>query len=129
MGNISYAQLKASQTFTGIQTIPQVVSTPAIITVTANAGTVTRSYRINNFTNSSAAAMTITMSTSGALDGEMVMVRVYDFSAVAQTITFVNTENSIATVPATSNGSTTLPNTIGFQYNSQTSKWRCVVSV
>ena len=110
-------------------TVPQIITTPATITVTTNAGTVTRVNRTNNFTNSSAAAMTVTMSTTSALDGDLVMVRIYDFSAVAQTITFVNTENSLTTVPATSNGSTTLPATIGFQYNGATSKWRCVVSV
>jgi hypothetical protein len=110
-------------------TTPQVITTPKTITVTTNAGTVTRANRINNFTNSSAAAMTITMSTTAALDGDMVQVRIYDFSAAAQTITWVNTENSSVTVPATSNGSTTLPLTVGFQYNSATSKWRCIGSV
>lgn len=109
-------------------TVPQIITTPATITVTTNAGTVTRVNRTNNFTNSSAAAMTVTMSTTSALDGDLVTVRIYDFSAVAQTITFVNTENSLTTVPVTSNGSTTLPATIGFQYNGATSKWRCVLS-
>jgi hypothetical protein len=113
---------------TGIMTNPQIVNTPATITVTTNAGTVTRANRINNFTNSSAAAMTITMSTTGALDGDMVVVRIKDFSAAAQTITWVNTENSTVTAPTTSNGSTTLPLTVGFMYNSATSKWRCIAS-
>ena len=115
--------------FGGIVTVPQIITTPATITVTANAGTVTRANRINKFTNSSAATMTITMSTTAALDGDMVQVRIYDFSAAAQTITWVNTENSSVTVPATSNGSTALPLTVGFQYNSATSKWRCIGSV
>ena len=110
-------------------TTPQVITTPATITVAANAGTVTRANRINKFTNSSAATMTITMSTTAALDGDLVQVRIYDFSAATQTITWVNTENSSVTVPATSNGSTTLPLTVGFQYNSATSKWRCIGSV
>lgn len=118
-----------TSTFGGIVTVPQIITTPATITVTANAGTVTRANRINKFTNSSAATMTITMSTTAALDGDMVQVRIYDFSAAAQTITWVNTENSSVTVPATSNGSTTLPLTVGFQYNSATSKWRCIGSV
>ena len=113
----------------GIVNAPQIINTPATITVAANAGTVTRANRINNFTNSSAAAMTITMSTTAALDGDMVQVRIYDFSAAAQTISWVNTENSTITVPTTSNGSTTLPLTVGFQYNSATSKWRCIGSV
>tara|TARA_R110002126_G_scaffold68046_10_gene172157 strand:+ start:3521 stop:3961 length:441 start_codon:yes stop_codon:yes gene_type:complete len=118
-----------TSTFGGIITTPQVITTPATITVAANAGTVTRANRINKFTNSSAATMTITMSTTSALDGDLVQVRIYDFSAVTQTITWVNTENSSITVPATSNGSTTLPLTVGFQYNSATSKWRCIGSV
>ena len=66
--------------------------------------------------------------TTGALDGDMVVVRIKDFSAAAQTITWVNTENSTATAPVTSNGSTTLPLTVGFMYNSATSKWRCIAS-
>ena len=114
---------------TTLITTPQVITTPATITVAANAGTVTRANRINKFTNSSAATMTITMSTTAALDGDLVQVRIYDFSAATQTITWVNTENSSITVPATSNGSTTLPLTVGFQYNSATSKWRCIGSV
>ena len=98
------------------------------VTVTTNAGTVSTSYRVSTFTNSSAATMTITMSTTGAIDGQMIMVRIYDFSAAAQTIAWVNTENSIVTAPTTSNGSTTLPLTVGFMYNGQTSKWRCIAS-
>lgn len=119
---------KASISNAGLVTAPQIINTPATVTVTTNAGTVTRANRINNFTNSSAAAMTITMSTTSAADGDIVMVRIKDFSAVAQTITWVNTENSTVTAPTTSNGSTTLPLTVGFQYNSATSKWRCVAS-
>lgn len=122
----SIARTDAAQTFTGIQTFAQILTTPATITVTSNAGTVTRSNRINNFTNSSAATMTITMSTTSAVDGDMVMVVILDASAVAQTITWVNTENSTVTVPTTSNGSTTLPLTVGFKWNSATSKWRCI---
>ena len=113
----------------GVINAPQITNTPATITVAANAGTVTRANRINKFTNSSAATMTITMSTTAALDGDLVQVRIYDFSAATQTITWVNTENSSVTVPATSNGSTTLPLTVGFQYNSATSQWRCIGSV
>lgn len=109
-------------------TVPQILNTPATITVTSNAGTVTRANRINNFTNSSAATMTITMSTTGATDGDMVMVVILDASAVAQTITWVNTENSTVTAPTTSNGSTTLPLTVGFKWNAGTSKWRCIGS-
>lgn len=118
----------AANTFTANQTFYQVLYTVNAVTVTTNAGTVPVTYRLNNFTNSSAATMTITMATASAVDGQMSIVRIYDFSAVAQTITWVNTENSTITAPTTSNGSTTLPLTVGFMYNGQTSKWRCIAS-
>ena len=70
--------------------------------------------------------MTITLATTSAVDGQQMLVRIYDFSAVAQTITWVNTENSISVeAPTTSNGSTTLPTSARFIYNAATSKWRC----
>jgi len=95
-------------------------------TASANAATVNLAYVTNSITNNSAATLTITLPTAGAIDGELRVVRVYDFSAVAQTITWVNTQNSTVTAPVTSNGSTTLPRTIGFQYNSASSLWRCI---
>lgn len=98
------------------------------ITASSNAATINLAYKTNTVTNNSAATLTITLPTAGAVDGEMRVVRVLDFSAVAQTITWVNTENSTVTAPTTSNGSTTLPLTIGFQYNNGTSKWRCIAS-
>lgn len=97
-------------------------------TATANAATANIAYVTNTITNNSAATLTITMPTAGAVDGELRTVRILDFSAAAQTITWVNTENSTATAPVTSNGSTTLPISAGFQYNSNTSKWRCLAS-
>jgi hypothetical protein len=103
-----------------------VINPSNAITATANAATVPITSRISTVTNNSAAALTITLTTTGAVDGQMVMVRILDFSAVAETLTFVNTENSTITVPTTSNGSTTLPLTVGFQYNNATSKWRCI---
>jgi hypothetical protein len=99
------------------------------ITVTSNAGTVPVTSTNSNFTNSSAATMAITMAVTGAVDGQISVVRVYDFSAVAETIGWTNTENSGASVPTTSNGSTTSPKTVTFQYNAATSKWRCIQSV
>lgn len=123
------ARTDAAQTFTGAQTYSNaVIYTNNAVTVSSNAGTVPITAKLNTFTNSSAAAMTITMATASATDGQMTIVRIYDFSAVAQTITWVNTENSTVTAPTTSNGSTTLPLTVGFMYNSQTSKWRCIAS-
>lgn len=94
------------------------------VTVTSNAGTCSVSYHLNTFTNSSAATMAITIATSGAVDGQQMIVRIYDFSAAAQTIGWTNTENSTISAPLTSNGSTTSPLTVGFMYNSATSKWR-----
>jgi hypothetical protein len=114
----------------GIVTAPGTINyTNSAVTVTANAGTVPITTRTNTFTNSSAATMTITMATASAVDGQLTLLRIYDFSAVAQTIAFVNTENSQVSVPTTSNGSTTLPRTVGFMYNGATSKWRCIASV
>jgi hypothetical protein len=122
------ARTDAAQTFTGTQTFSQVVTTVNAITAVANAATVPITSRISNVTNNSAATLTITLTTASAVDGQLVMVRIYDFSAVTQTLTFVNTENSAVTVPTTSNGSTTLPITVGFQFNSATTKWRCIAS-
>jgi hypothetical protein len=98
-------------------------------TLVANAVTVavpTQQRGSVKLVNNSAAAATITLATSGATDGQSQLIRFYDFSAAAQTLTFVNTENSTVSVPAQSNGSTTLPVTIGFVFNGDTSLWRCV---
>jgi len=97
-------------------------------TASANAATVNIAHVTNTITNNSAATITITLPTAGAIDGEMRVVKVLDFSAVAQTITWVNTQNSTVSAPVTSNGSTTLPITAGFQYNSASSLWRCIAS-
>lgn len=122
------ARTDAAQTFTGTQTFSQIVTTNNAITATANAATVPITSRISTVTNNSAAGLTITITTASAVDGMLVQVRVLDFSAVAQTITWVNTENGEATAPTTSNGSTTLPRAGLFQFNSATTKWRCIAS-
>ena len=109
-------------------TVPQVINTANTVTVSSNAGTVPITSRINNFTNSSASAMTITMATASAVDGQLSEVRIYDASAATKGITWVNTENSTVTAPTTSNGSTTLPLSVIFQYNGSTSLWRCLAS-
>lgn len=98
------------------------------ITASSNAATVPVTSRLSTVTNNSAATLTITITTSGAVDGQMLVVRVLDSSAAAQTITWVNTENSTVTAPTTSNGSTTLFLTIGFIYNGGTSKWRTIAA-
>lgn len=114
------------QTVLGIKTIVQDFET---VTVTSNAGTCSPDHRGSNFTNSSAAAMTVTVGVTGPVpyDGQPKIVRIYDFSAAAESITWVNTENSEnVSVPGTSRGSTTSPLCVGFQWNATTSKWECV---
>lgn len=110
----------------GVLSVNLEIQSNQAITVASNAGTADVTHGTQTFTNSSAAAMTITLTTTGAVDGQIKKVRIYDFSAVAEAITWVNTENSTVTAPALSNGSTTLPLTAVFMYNSATSKWRCV---
>lgn len=120
------ARTDAAQTFTGTQTFAQSIHTNNAIAASSNAATVPITSKLHTVTNSSAATLTITLTTTSAVDGQVAIIRVLDFSAVAQTITWVNTENSQSTAPTTSNGSTTLPITVGFMYNSATSKWRCI---
>ena len=125
--NATMARTDAAQTFTGAQTYSNaVIYTNNAITATGNAATVPVTAKVNTVTNNSASTLTVTMTTTSAVDGQLTIVRILDASAVAQTITWVNTENSTVTAPTTSNGSTTLPLTVGFQYNSNTSKWRCI---
>lgn len=123
------ARTDAANIFTGVQTTTQVISTNNAIAASGNAATVPVTSKVNTVTNSSAATLTITLTTASAVDRQSCIVCILDFSAVAQTITWVNTENSTVSVPTTSNGSTTLPLTIGFMYNNATSKWRCVGAV
>jgi hypothetical protein len=122
------AGLAATQTFTATNTFRQINYTNNPVSVSSNAGTVPVTHRLNTFTNSSAAAMTITMATAGAVDGQMSIVRIYDAAGAAQTINWVNTQNSTVFVPSPSNGSTTLPLTVGFMYNAASGLWRCVAS-
>ncbi len=122
------ARTDAANTFTGVQTTTQVLSTNNAIAASGNAATVPVTSKINTVTNNSAATLTVTLTTSGAVDRQTVIVCILDSSAAAQTITWVNTENSTVSAPTTSNGSTTLPLTIGFMYNNATSKWRCIAS-
>lgn len=109
-------------------TVPQLINTANAITASGNAATIPVTQKHNIVTNNSAATLTITLTTTSAVNMQMVVVQILDFSAVAQTITWVNTENSTVTAPVTSNGSTTLPLTVGFIYNTATSKWRCIAS-
>ncbi len=114
---------------TGAFKVPSLNFVNNAVSVSSNAGTVPISSNLNTFTNSSASAMTITMAVTSAVDGQITHVRIYDASGVAKGITWVNTENGVGTwaaVPTTSNGSTTLPLTVEFMFNGQTSKWRCI---
>lgn len=122
------ARTDAAQTFTGTQTFSQANLTANAITASGNAATVPITSGRNIVTNNSAATLTITMTTTSAVNMQTCIVQILDASAVAQTISWVNTENSTVSIPTTSNGSTTLPLTVGFIYNSSTSKWRCVAS-
>lgn len=126
----SFAQnVYGSKTFYTTQTFANaVINTNNAIAASGNAATVPVTAKLNTVTNNSAATLTITMATSGAVDGQMTVVRILDFSAAAETLTLVNTENSTVTAPASTNGSTTLPLTLGFMFNSQTTKWRLIAS-
>lgn len=127
-GTDTLGGLATAQTWTALNTFKQINWTNNAITASGNAATVPITHRLQTVTNNSAATLTITMTTTSAVDGQLVIVRILDSSAAAQTITWVNTENSTATAPTTSNGSTTLFLTVGFIYNSGTSKWRCIAS-
>jgi hypothetical protein len=96
------------------------------VTVSSNAATVPVTASLTTVTNNAAATATITITTTGAVDGQKVVVRFYDFTNVTQTLAWTNTENSSVLAPVLSNGSTSLPLTIAFQFNSQTTKWRCM---
>jgi hypothetical protein len=125
---IPAANILAGTFGAGAYILNGLIYTNNAITASGNAATVPVTHRLSTVTNNSAATLTITITTAGATDGQMLMVRILDFSAVAQTITWVNTENSTVTAPTTSNGSTTLFLTVGFIYNGGTSKWRCIAS-
>jgi hypothetical protein len=122
------ATMAAAQVFTGQNKFNNFIDVNNAITASGNAATVPVTFKLNTITNNSAATLTITMATASAVDGQLTLVRILDFSGVAQTITWVNTENSTVTAPATSNGSTTLPLTVGLQYNSATTKWRVIAT-
>jgi hypothetical protein len=58
----------------------------------------------------------------------MRIVRVFPSSAVAQTLTLVNTENSTVTAPASTGASTTIPIQFGVIFNAATTKWTVIAS-
>lgn len=109
---------------TGNTTTNNVILPNNAITAVGNTATVPITSKFNTVTNNSATALTITFTTAGAVDGQIIILDILDFSAVAQTLNLVNTENSGVSVPTATNGSTTLPLTIGLKFNGLTSKWR-----
>lgn len=111
-----------------VKTLTDLEAANNAITASGNAATVPVTSKLSTVTNNSAATLTITITTTAATDGQALVVRVLDSSAAAQTIAWVNTENSAVTAPVLSNGSTTLFLTVGFVYNNATSKWRCVAN-
>jgi hypothetical protein len=96
-------------------------------TVSSNTITVAITYASVTITNNAAGSVAITLST-GAVDGQSLVVRFYDYTNAAQTLSWVNTENSTVSAPLTSNGSTTLPISAGFIFNGVTSRWRCMAA-
>ncbi len=125
-GTGTVVAMQTASTFLTSITTPQTFSADNAVTASSNAITLTRAFRNNVVTNDSAANATITLSTTSATAGDEMLVQFLDFSAVAKTITWVNTENSTVNAPVISNGSTTLPLTVKFKWNAQTSKWRCL---
>jgi hypothetical protein len=103
---------------------------PAVDVLVATSGgavTIPITYPMVKVTNYStpASTVTFTMTTSGAVDGQTVIVRFYDSTAASKTLAWVNTEVGAATPPTASKGSTTIPTTIGFIFNGVTSLWSC----
>ena len=64
------------------------------ITASGNAATIPITKTHHTVTNNSASTLTITLTTTGAANGQLQLIRILDFSSVAQTIAWVNTENS-----------------------------------
>jgi len=119
---IGYAPL-ASPAFTGTPTASDLTFNVNSPTVSSGAVTVPITSRINNIVVSATTAITI--ATTSAVDGQLVMIRITDGGS-AETISWVNTENSTVNVPVVSPGSSTLSTTVGFIFNGNTSKWRCI---
>lgn len=96
------------------------------VTASGNAATVPVTSSVTTVTNNSAATLTITITTAAATNRQKLIVCILDATAAAQTITWVNTEDSTVAAPTTSNGSTSLPLTVGFMFNTASGKWRTV---
>ncbi len=112
----------------GILTAANTININNAVTCSSNAATVPVTSGVTTVTNDSAGTFAITITTTGAVDRQKLVVCILDFSGVAQTIGWTNTENSLTSVPTTSAGSTTKPLYVGFVFNSATTKWACVAS-
>ena len=89
-----------------LQSAPSLVATDNIANVWPNATT-----------------CAITLQTTGAIDGDTKVVRIY---GACTTLSWVNTSNSGVSVPTTNASASTSPLTVTFQWDAQNSKWRCV---
>ena len=86
----------------GVMQVNTALIVPAIaVTVASNAGTVAVNAQNAKFTNNSAAAMTILLSVSGAVDGMTKIVRIYDATNATQTINWSLTPSGTATISGT----------------------------
>ena len=114
----------AAGALTGATTADEILFNDDTIACSSGAATIPVTKKMHTVTNDVAGAMTLTLTTSGAVKDQIHIIAILDHSAVAQSLTFVNTENSSLTVPASTNGSTTLPLTVAFKFNDLTTKWR-----
>lgn len=116
-GNIAMG----TNAITGITQETNVVASVAVV-----AGAVTIAAAANRQNRITVSATTaITMSTTNLADGIMALVVILDGGST-ETLSWVNTENSLSSAPLISKGSTTLPTYVLFRANGSTSKWACV---
>jgi hypothetical protein len=98
------------------------------LNVSGGTVTVPVTYASAKIQNNAATGAAITITTSGAVDGQSVLVRFFDYSAVAQGITWANTENGATGPPAISKGVTGAATSAGFIFNGYTTKWTCMAA-
>ena len=110
---------------TSVTTI--VPTTTRVLSITANTGTPsinTNNYNVVHITSQSAAITSFTTNLTGTpVDGQTLRISVTGSTAIALTWG-TSFESSTATLPTTTVGTTRLD--IGFFWNTETSRWRCV---
>ena len=110
---------------TSVTTI--VPTTTRVLSITANTGTPsinTNNYNVVHITSQSAAITSFTTNLTGTpVDGQTLRISVTGSTAIALTWG-ASFESSTVTLPTTTVGTTRLD--IGFFWNTETSKWRCV---